>query len=60
MKKASLEEEELTNSTNSDGSDSPKSSDETSVVVTETYSSIATTSGQDSQEGMYIVVVYVI
>ena len=52
MKKASLEEGELANGTNSDCSDSPKSSDDSSVVVTETYSMTATTSEQDSQEGI--------
>ena len=53
MKKASLEEEELTNGTYSDCSDSSKSSDETAVVLTEISSSITTKHGQDSQQGTY-------
>lgn len=53
MKKANQEEEELSNGASSDTSDSPRSLDETAVVVTETYSSVATSSEQDSQPGMY-------
>ena len=60
MKKANLEEEELTNGSYSDCSDSPKSSDGTSVVVTEIFSSIATKSGQDSQKGIYIIIMYML